>query len=179
MKELKNIILSAQNSDESSMMELITFFEPVIRKYTKLMNYDEDCRSELIMYFIELIRSLNLTKFRVLNNYTLINYIKQSLYHHYILISSGIRKKRKYENSYDSESITEWLGADYESTDKINDMMIDDMMKEHLTDREYICVKLIVIDCLSSNEAAKLLGITKQSANEAKLRALRKLKLLF
>ena len=53
---------------------------------------------------------------------------------------------------------------------------MDDVLRNTLTEREYSCIKLMVLDGLSSTRAANILGITRQSANEAKIRALTKLK---
>ena len=84
MENLRETVYDAQKGDKNALLEVITFFDPLIKKYFKLMNYDEDFKSELTIYLMELIRSINLSDFRILNDFTLINYIRTSVYHEYI-----------------------------------------------------------------------------------------------
>ncbi len=49
-------------------------------------------------------------------------------------------------------------------------------MKRILTEREYTCIHLTIIEGYSSTEVAKILNISRQTANENKLRGLEKLK---
>ena len=176
MKELKDIICNAQNNDKNAMMEIIEMFQPLLNKLTRYMHYDEDFKSEITMYLIELIHTIKLSNMQQLCNSTLFSYIKQSLYRRYILISKKRRLKLSKEGLYTSDDLEEWLCIDHECEDKFINIEIDTLMKKVLTEREYQCVKLIVINGLSSSEAAKKLGITKQSANESKIRGLSKLK---
>lgn len=66
MENLKNTIFTAQNGDKNALLEVITFFDPLIKKYVKLMDYDEDFKSELTIYLMELINSMKLSDFRIL-----------------------------------------------------------------------------------------------------------------
>ena len=86
--------------------------------------------------------------------------------------------RRVTENNYESEDLDEWIGVDTSFSDTINDFLMDDVLRNTLTEREYSCIKLMVLDGLSSTQAANILGITRQTANEAKIRALAKLKRL-
>ena len=176
MKELKDIIVSAQNYDEESLLHLIEKFKPVILKYSKRMNYDEDFYSSLILFFIETIHKIDLSKFKILTDHAIIKYISNSIYHQYILLSKCQKNVREYENQFEDGDIDQWVGADHSTEKEISNMMINSLMKEYLTQREYICVKLMVIDGLSSTEAAKKLNISRQTVNEAKKRALRKIR---
>ena len=64
-------------SDKQSMMELVTYFAPIINKYTRRMRNDEDFKSDITIYLIELINEMKLSKFRVPNDYAIINYVKK------------------------------------------------------------------------------------------------------
>ena len=86
MRELKDIIISAQHADKQSMMEIVTYFEPIINKYTRMMRNDEDFKSDITIYLIEFVQSMKLSKFRIPNNYAIMNYVKNSLYHQYICL---------------------------------------------------------------------------------------------
>lgn len=51
--------------------------------------------------------------------------------------------------------------------------------KSLLTEREFMCVKLIVIDGWTADTVSKKLGVSKQAINQCKLRALKKVKELY
>ena len=79
MKNLKRKILLAQSGDEQAMMDIISLFEPLTNKYFVLMHFDEDFKSEITMHLIELIYSMDFTKFRIINDGAIINFIKTSI----------------------------------------------------------------------------------------------------
>lgn len=56
MRNIDEKIILAQKGDEKAMLEIIDDFSPIINKYTRLLKYDEDCRSELILKLITLIK---------------------------------------------------------------------------------------------------------------------------
>ena len=67
MKKLLDKIDLARTGDEGAMLEIIEIFTPLIKKYTRLLNYDEDCRSELILKVITLIKNeINLDTLKIL-----------------------------------------------------------------------------------------------------------------
>lgn len=175
MTELQNLILSAQQWDKDSMQKIIETFTPMIGKYTKMMNYNEDFKSEMILHLIETVHAMDLSKFRILNDYSIIAYIKNSLHHRYISLSKKQSTERKHENQFEDQDIETWLGEDYSAADAFDDLTIDMVMRKTLTDREYSCVKLMALQGMSSSDAARILGISRQTANEAKLRGLKKL----
>ena len=49
-------------------------------------------------------------------------------------------------------------------------------MKSLLTEREYLCVKYMVLEGMSSSMTGKILGVKRQTANETKIRGLNKLR---
>lgn len=49
MRNINEKIILAQNGNEKAMLEIIEVFSPIINKYTRLLKYDEDCRSELFL----------------------------------------------------------------------------------------------------------------------------------
>ena len=140
------------------------------------MRNDEDFKSDITIYLIELIKTMKLSKLRVSNDYAIITYVKNSLYHQYIFLSKKSSVRRAVENNYEAEDLAEWIGVDTSSEDTIDDFLTENVLRNTLTEREYSCVKLMVLEGLSSTHAANILGITRQTANEAKIRALAKLK---
>lgn len=179
MKELKEYVILAQNGDKLAMQDIIQRFEPLIMKYYRKKTYDDDVRSELTLFLIELVKIMDLSKFKVLSDYSIINYVKIAMQHKYISLSKKQSEIRLYENQFDAEDIEEWIGVDENAQIIMEDMLMINIMKEKLSKREYSCVKLMVLDGLSSSEASKNLGITRQSVNEAKNRGLKKLRNVF
>lgn len=49
MNEIICMVRAARNGDDEAMVKLIDNFKGLINKYTRLLNYDEDCRSDLTL----------------------------------------------------------------------------------------------------------------------------------
>ena len=177
--DLKGLIIAAQNLDEDAMNEIISKFDPIISKYTRILQNNEDYKSDIILHLIETVHSLDISKFRIPNDYAFINYISKTIYHKYIWLSKKQVSFLQKENTIGIEDPEECFGNDESSTQDIDNILLLNSMEQVLTEREYTCVKLMVIDGLSSTEAAKLLGISRQTVNENKNRGLRKLKKIF
>lgn len=177
MTELKNIIVAAQKLDQNAMYEIITRFSPTISKYAKEMRYDEDFRSDMILHLIETVYSIDLAKFRIPNDYAIINYISNTLYHQYIYLSRNQVRIRRNENHFENDQMEEWLGIDESTSEKIDYVLLDNTMKQVLTKREYYCVKLMIVDGIPAKDVAGKLGISRQTVNENKNRGLKKLRL--
>mgnify|MGYP006911668530 FL=1 len=61
MKNLVEKIRQARADNDSVMLELIEMWSPLINKFTRLLEYDEDCRCDLILKLISLLkREINL-----------------------------------------------------------------------------------------------------------------------
>ena len=178
MTELKNIIVAAQKLDQNAMYEIITRFSPTISKYAKKMRYDEDFRSDMILHLIETVYSIDLAKFRIPNDYAIINYISNTLYHKYIWLSRKNVMIVHNEYQFEDDAMEEWLIPDDSTTADINYFLLNSTMKRVLTDREYSCLKLTIVDGFPAAEVAKMLGISRQTVNENKNRGLKKLRLI-
>ena len=179
MSELKELIISAQTSNQDAMYEIVTKFSPIVDKYTRRSNNDEDIRSDLILHLIETVYNIDLSIFRIPNDYALINYISNALYHKYIFLSKKRSNIRSKENHFETEDIEEWLGIDESGTTDIDNVLLINILRKELTKREYDCTTLMIIEGLSSAEAASILGISRQTVNENKNRGLKKLKKIY
>lgn len=49
MGKLEDLIKKAKNYDDVAMLEIVDMFQPVVRKYSRMMNHDEDIASELVL----------------------------------------------------------------------------------------------------------------------------------
>lgn len=97
-----------------AMLEIVDMFQPVVRKYSRMMNHDEDIASELVLALIELVHNIRLDKLDAPNDYVLISYIGRSLYHKYIYVFQKRCAVVNCEASYEDDAELE--RASYRNT---------------------------------------------------------------
>ena len=73
----------AQSGDDQAMLNLISKFLPLIKKYGRRLGY-EDAANDLIADFIEFISEWNLNNFHQSSDGAAVKYIAQSLSHIYL-----------------------------------------------------------------------------------------------
>lgn len=84
------------NKDDNSLLTLLDIFRPLIKKYSRKLNYD-GAESDLIIYFIELLNKMPLNSSMNKNKYIL-SYINISIKNHYIKLS------KYYHQIFDKET---------------------------------------------------------------------------
>lgn len=177
MQKLADTIKLARQGNNEAVLYIIDKFTPLIEKYTKLLNCDEDSRSELILKLISLVREeIDIDNLRIRSDGALVNYISYAIRNHYINLST--RKQLTKNNEFSSELDIPVVYSEEDNCpfhDVEHNLMID-IMKSSLTEREFMCVKLIVFDGWTAEAIAKKLGVSKQAVNQCKIRALEKLK---
>ena len=182
MNDLVKKILLAKNNDNDAMLDIICRFEPLIRKYARLLNYDNDnCHSDLIEKLITLVKvGLDTKNLRSDNDGAVVNYIHSALKNQYILLAKANQKIENNETVYDTETLEDKLERDTQCiyTDTEPEITLD-ICKNILTEREFIYIKLIVIDGYTAESVAKKSGVTKQAVNQCKRRGLMKLRKFF
>ena len=141
MKNLRTLFAETKNSNENATLEIIDFFKPIIDRHVRQSKYSEDVRSELTLHLIEIIMTLDLDKLRCSTDYALINYIKKSLYHCYLHISMTEQQRRQKENHDEDDELSDLLGADTDAENAEDDILLDLLMKNVLTEKEYISKK--------------------------------------
>ena len=175
MKKLVDKIKLAKSGNEAAMVSIIDQYSPLIGKYTRMLNNDEDCRSELILKLIALVKNeIDLDNLRCDNDGAVFNYIRFSLQHQYIMLSKTQCRIRDNETAYDQESFVDVVEdkLQYSYVD-IGDGITMDMLKSVLTEREFKYIKLIVLDGWTAEAVAKKFGATKQAVNQCKKRGLK------
>lgn len=141
MKNLRTLFAEAKNSNENATLEIIDFFKPIIDRHVRQSKYSEDVRSELTLHLIEIIKTLDFDKLRCSTDYALINYIKKSPYHCYLHISMTEQQRRQKENHYEDDDLIDLLRADTDAENAEDDILLDLLMKNVLTEKEYISKK--------------------------------------
>ena len=153
--------------EKTFMLELIKKFNPLIQKYSLLLEIDkDDAISELTLEFIEIVNSFPGKKNYISDKYIL-SYIRKCIRNAYIAKSTETAKlKAVYlEDSFDSEP-----ACFQHSTVWISDILA----ALSLTQRKVILLKYYY--GYSVVEISKKLSISRQAVNQAKNRGLRKLK---
>ena len=76
------LLARAQQGEEKAMLELISRFQPLLKKYGKKLGYD-DAYEDCLLFFIELVKGMDLKKLNTLKDQVAISYIKVSVTHFY------------------------------------------------------------------------------------------------
>lgn len=89
-ENLIDIIKSCKEGNKDGILLAIKQFEPLIRKYEKILDY-EDARYDLYEKFIVMLLKIP----RITNKYEILSYIKKTMHREYINLSI---KHQKYIN---------------------------------------------------------------------------------
>lgn len=164
-------IVSAQQNNESAKLDLVQTFDPLLRKYARLLQGGEDSYQELVLFFLDLLNKINLKKLRDHNDATIVRYIATSTRNHYIRLSQKGRSLSDHEVELsDTMQFTAAEDAFGESTAGILDC---------LSEFERLVVVSVILEGYSAAEIAKRKHCSRQHINQVKQRALAKLKAQF
>lgn len=180
MKDLIELVQAAQSGDETAILDIIDMFKPLIGKYTRMMNYDEDFKSEMVWKLISFVKNeFHIDKLKENNNYVILRYIQVTLYNHYILLSKEKQYHNKYEMNYEYDILVDLSDNNQSLQEGLQEGLLLETLKSILTDRELLYINMIIIQGFTAEEIARKFGITKQAVNQYKNRALKKLRSYF
>lgn len=170
LDNLYDLIKDAQNKNTDATLKVINKFSPLIKKYSRKLNYD-GADSDLIICLIEIINKIPIIKNKnMANEGVLVSYISNSLYHKYIYLSKKYTQRLKMETTLNEEILNEQLLIDIESEILLNTLL----------DNLPVLQRKILKECFFNNktcsELAEELNVSRQSINQAKNRALNNLK---
>ena len=164
---LKNIEFTKLN--ESEIYEFVCRFEPLLNKYARQLKYS-DAYYDLMESLLNVVTKIHRIKDSSAG--AVVNYINKSLYHQYIALSKSVSK---YNNVHflfgEAEEIKVWIN----SCDKYDFINID-YLKRCLTDKEYEIIILHFYYDYSIAEIAEAKKVSRQSVNQTKLIAIKKLR---
>lgn len=168
----RKLLDQAQEHDEAAMIELIERFSPLFKKCAIKLEY-EDAYEDLILWFIELIKSYKLA---ALQEEVIVSYIHVSVNNYYNKkIGKVIESKKEVVLSALSEEHIYFLEAK-EAKEDSRDPFWELNISEILNESEYLILHLVFHHGYSTAEAARILGKSRQTVNQQKKRALKKLK---
>ncbi len=170
-----NLLVKAQQGNQEAMMELINRFQPLLKMYARKLKYD-DAYEDCVLFFLELIRKMNLQKINMQNDQGIAAYIKVSVSNFY---NKKIRKilVKKQEVTFsdltqEQRYYIEFKMAKQDEGDVFTELGIDRMLNA----KEKKIVYLVCVKGYTTAEIARICHKSRQTVNQLKKRSLNKLK---
>lgn len=168
-----DLIKLSQLRDSVSLVDLIKMFDPLLKKYSKKLNYEE-AYYDLRFEFVNAIYKLNTKNLEILSDGQIINYITKIIYHH-INQSKKIRSNVKtLVFSEMSDQMISVIDAKLAVEDQQRDYEIEYALRKLNID-EQILVDLIFYKDYSIREIAQSYGTSRQAINQKKKRIIQKM----
>lgn len=171
------VIKKARDGDHESMMELITRFSPLIRKYARILNY-EDAYEDLLVEFIDFIYTFKVDNIKEKNDGVLVNYICKVLRNKYIKLSKYKSTLYAAEVHIDDLPDSQKFMVENSMVEPPNELLsLKELLPNNLlTKYQQRVILLHYYYGVPISLIAKQEGVTRQNVNKAKNAALRKLK---
>jgi DNA-directed RNA polymerase specialized sigma24 family protein len=178
VQNLETLIRLAKKDDQNAMLEIISKFQPLINKHYRNSKYNEDVKCEMESKLIELVKKeIRLDNMRELNDGSLVNYIATSLDNHYFAGFKKRNKTTKLEVVFDNEELISVFDENKNMNEGgIDEVILFEMLRKILTEKEYDCVYYIVYMKYTAEELAQEWGISRQACNQCKKRAFDKIR---
>lgn len=173
---LVNRIIEVQSGSDEACLKLIRQFNPLLKKYARKLSYD-DAYNDLLVEFLSLIKNLNINRLHNHSAGVIVAYISKSMYSSYLHLSKA---KHKYIQkimplSALSEEEQYYVEVSLSSLDNYDILQILDQ-EMILNQHEIYIIYMIYFFGFPSSEIAQKLGVSRQSVNQTKVRALKKIK---
>jgi RNA polymerase sigma factor (sigma-70 family) len=169
-----DLISNCQAGDQEAMLLLLEKFTPILKKYAYKLFY-EDAYDDLVTDFIIIIKNIRLSQIHNNEDGALIIYISKS-------IKSCFLKRlailRNLQHIVVYSDLSEQELHQIESALATVDVYFKNDMPELnsiLTESELLVINLIFISTYTVKEIADGLGVSRQSVNQVKIRALKKI----
>jgi RNA polymerase sigma factor (sigma-70 family) len=170
VKNLTDLVAKAKQNDKDALMEIITTFIPLIKKYSRKLLYD-GAETDLIITIIKLVKSCPVyNNNKPVEDKDIVSYLHISVIHEYIRLSKKFTNLMKMEIAL-NEAI--YL---IPSNDNIeNLLLINELLDKLPAMQRTILTELFLIGS-TQTALAKKLNISRQAVNKNKFKALNKLK---
>ncbi|HGS9226357.1 TPA: glycosylating toxin sigma factor TcdR, partial [Clostridioides difficile] len=77
-KSFYELIVLARNNSVDDLQEILFMFKPLVKKLSRVLHYEEG-ETDLIIFFIELIKNIKLSSFSEKSDAIIVKYIHKSL----------------------------------------------------------------------------------------------------
>lgn len=172
---LFDLVSRAQRNEEGAILELLSRFQPLMRKYARKLDY-EDSYEDIILYFIQMIKKMNLNKLTSPNDEVIVSYINVCIKNFYNKrVSRMIEAKKEIVLSALTEEQLYYAEVQTAKTDEEN-IFVEFAMKGLLNENEARVIHLVYVEGYSIAEIARVWKRTRQSVNQLKQRALNKVR---
>lgn len=159
MLDLFSYIQKSKNGDNESLEYLLEKFEPLINKLSRNSN-NEFRKTDLTIFFIKLIRQLQVTNIKNSSEGGLVNYIYTSLYRKDISLN---KKRLLFEVELkDICKVCDNQFEDIEFTIFLNELLY----KKIITKKQSQILHMKYYYLNTDQEIAALLGISRQAVNK-------------
>ncbi|WP_195279785.1 sigma-70 family RNA polymerase sigma factor [Clostridium sp. J1101437_171009_A5] len=174
---LLELIERAKNNDNDAMLELINRFDRVIRKYARLLKY-EDAYEDVVMEFIAFIRKFQIENIKKKHDGAIVNYVCTTLRNTYIELSKRHSAINSHEMPISDLSDEQKYMVENSIVEAPNERidLIAYLSDNILTAYQQRIILLHFYHRLSIEEIAHREGVSRQNVNKAKKAALDKLR---
>lgn len=175
---LSSFIQNAQENSEEDMLFLIEKFRPLMVKYAKKLGY-EDAYNDIVLYFIRLIKSINLTNLTDRTDKVIVSYINRSVTNFYnkkipqMIINP--KEIMMSELTEEQQYYIEMTMAQKDETDIVSEYGLEHI----LTESERRLIYQVYVEGCSVADLARCQHRTRQAVNQQRIRAINKIKACF
>ncbi len=166
--------LIAKLPDESATLEILRLFDNLLKKYARLLKY-EDAYEDLQLFLLELLYAMKEKEIGSKNDGYIVKYIVVSVKNKYIAMSKSLKELKTTSFADISDEQMIYIEQLVAKEDK-NDISIYYPSNGKLSAREELILKLFFTREYSIEEISNYLGISRQAVNQAKNRALNKIR---
>lgn len=160
--------------DEAAALQLLEMFEKLLKKYARQLG-TEDAYEDLRLFFFELITKLKGKDISSDNDGYIVSYIAKSIKNQYIFMS----KQRNADNIDTFSDISEEQMIYIEqlaASDNQTDISIYFPSHNKLTEKEETILRLYFVNGYSIETISNQLKVSRQAVNQAKNRAINKIR---
>ena len=162
----------SKNGDETSILNLIERFSPLLRKYARKLNY-EDSFLDMQLAFIEMLHAVQPYKLNSTSDGAVVKYIQVSMHNAYVKLL-----KKYIRSSFPAEELDTYTDAQFYKRVKPQKSEPNGSSKPPgvLTKKESYVLHGIYGLGYTAAEIARQNGVTRQNVNQVKKNAMEKLR---
>lgn len=163
------LLQRVQKGDSSAVMDIYLKFNPIIKKLSKKLSYEE-AETDLIIAFLETLKEIKIDKFHIKSDGAIVNYIYIFLRNKSVNLFKKNILKRTQTTELDLDILIDPVSIDLDSN-----IFIANLLKELPVLQRQVLKRKFIQD-FSDKEIAPLLGISRQAVNRVKNRGLMNLR---